>query len=128
MGFFLLLLLLILVMIGTEDKAGKKHNSKFGSVFCSIGLFAVVVDIARHYLIVQLSKDVNLVALNITNPFNKRPVAFNNVDLATALFWTATIFMAQSFWVMLSKKVFQVTITDKTNYEIVLETSGDDVE
>ena len=119
------------LFFGTQSvtyKAGNQKNSWL-IVFVMSALFVLLaIDIARHYLLVQLSKDVNLVALNITNPFNKRPVAFNNVDLATALFWTATIFMAQSFWVMLSKKVFQVTITDKTNYEIVLETSGDDVE
>ena len=116
------------LMFGTEDKTGKKHNSWF-MVFALPALFLVLaMDIARHYLLVQLSKDVNLVTLNITNPFNNRPVAFNNIDLATALFWTATIFMAQSIWAMMTKKVFQETVTDITHYEIVLETSADGAE
>jgi hypothetical protein len=115
-------------MVGTEDKAGKKHNSKFGLFLCSVSLFAIATDIARHYLLVQLSKDVNLVTLNITNPFNNQPVTFNNVDLATALFWTATIFMAQSLWAMMTKKYLRETVTDSTNYEIVLETSEDEAE
>ena len=113
-------------MIGTEDKAGKKHNSKFGLFLCSVSLFAIAMDIARHYLLVQLSKDVNLVTLNITNPFNNQPVTFNNVDLATALFWTATIFMAQSLWAMMTKKYLRETVTDITHYEIILETSEDE--
>ena len=116
------------LMVGTEDEAGKKHNSKFGVCFCSVSFFAIAMDIARHYLLVQLSKDVNLVTLNITNPFNNRPVTFNNVDLATALFWTATIFMAQSLWAMMTKKYLRETVTDSTNYEIVLETSEDEAE
>ena len=115
-------------MVGTEDEAGKKHNSKFGVCFCSVSFFAIAMDIARHYLLVQLSKDVNLVTLNITNPFNNQPVTFNNVDLATALFWTATIFMAQSLWAMMTKKYLRETVTDSTNYEIVLETSEDEAE
>ena len=111
-------------MIVTKDKAGKKHNSWLMKM-CFSSLFVVLaMDVARHYLLVQLSQDVKLVTLNITNPFNNQPVAFNNVDLATALFWGATIFMAQSFWAVMTKKVFQVTVTDTTNYEIVLETSA----
>ena len=113
-------------MIGTEDKAGKKHNSKFGLFLCSVFGVQLFMDIARHYLIVQLSKDVNLITLNITNPFNNRPVTFNNVDLATALFWGATIFMAQSLWAMMTKKYLRETVTDITHYEIILETSEDE--
>ena len=93
----------------------------FGFIF----FLHIVTDVARHYLIVELSKDVNLITLNIINPFTNRAVTFNNVDLATALFWTATIFMAQSFWAVLTKKLFQETVTDRTNYKIVLETSED---
>ena len=116
------------VLFGTEDNAGKKKNSWIMVFICS-GIFLIIaMDIARHYLTVQLSKDVNLITLNITNPFNNRPVAFNNVDLATALFWTATIFMAQSFWAILTKKAFQETVTDITHYAIVLETLGNDAE
>ena len=113
-------------MIVTEDKKGKKHNSWLMKM-CFSSLFVVLaMDIVRHYLIVQLSKDVNLVTLNITNPFNNRPVAFNNVDLATAFFWGATIFMAQSMWVMLTKKALRETVTDITHYKVVLETSAED--
>ena len=110
---------------GTEDKAGKKKNS--GGIVSVFFTFFVVlaIDIARHYLIVQLSNDVNLITLNITNPFNNRPVTFNNVDLATALFWGATIFMAQSVWTLMTKKAFRETVTDITHYKVVLETSGD---
>ena len=115
-------------MVGTEDEAGKKHNSCFAKVVFSVVLFILAMDIARHYLLVQLSKDVNLITIDITNPFNNQPVTFNNVDLATALFWTATIFMAQSCWLMLTKKALRETITDRTNYKIVLETSEDDAE
>ena len=115
-------------MVGTEDKAGKKHNSWFTVFVISAGFLLIVMDIVRHYLIVQLSKDVNLVTLNITNPFNNRPVTFNNVDLATAFFWGATIFMTQSMWVMATKKMHQETVTDITNYKIVLETSADAAE
>ena len=115
-------------MIGTEDEAGKKHNSWFAKVAFCVMLLILAIDIARHYLIVQLSKDVNLITLDITNPFNNRPVIFNNIDLATALFWTATIFMAQSIWAFLAKKALRETITDSTNYKIVLETSADDAE
>jgi hypothetical protein len=114
------------LMVGTKDKAGKTHNS-WNIVYLTSGLFLLLVmDIARHYLLVQLSKDVNLVTLNITNPFNNRPVTFNNVDLATALFWGATIFMAQSLWAMMTKKFLRETVTDITHYEIVLETSEDE--
>ena len=114
------------LMAGTEDKTGKKHNSCFAKVVFSVLFLLVALDIARHYLIVELSKDVNLVTLNITNPFNDQPVAFNNVDLATALFWGATIFMAQGFWAIMTKKMLRETVTDITHYEIVLETSEDD--
>ena len=109
-----------------EDKAGKKHNSWIMVFFIPAVFLVIAMDIVRHYLIVQLSKDVNLVTLNITNPFNNRPVTFNNVDLATALFWTASIFMAQSFWAMATKKILRETITDSTHYKIVLETSEDE--
>ena len=54
--------------------------------------YFTAVDIARHYLIVQLSLDVNLITLNIINPFGNRQVTFDNVDIATALFWATTIF------------------------------------
>ena len=110
-------------MFGTKDKTGKKHNSRMGKLVLFQGFYWIVVDIARHYLLMQFSKDVNLVTLNVTNPFNNRPVTFNNVDLATALFWGATIFMAQSCWLIVTKKAFQETITDITRYEIVVETS-----
>ena len=116
------------LIVGTEDKAGKKKNSWLMVFVVSVFFALLAVDIARHYLIVELSKDVNLITLNITNPFNNRPVAFNNVDLATALFWTATIFMAQSLWAVLTKKAFQETVTDITHYKIVLETLGNDAE
>ena len=116
------------LLFGTEDKAGKKKNSWLVTFVISMLFLLLAIDIARHYLIVNLSKDVNLVTLNITNPFNNRPVTFNNVDLATALFWTASIFMAQSMWAMLTKKFLRETVTDITNYEIVLETSADDAE
>ena len=115
-------------MVGTEDEAGKKHNTCFGNVVLVVLFLILAMDIARHYLIVQLSKDVNLITIDITNPFNNRPVTFNNVDLATALFWTATIFMAQSVWAMMTKKALRETITDSTNYEIILETSEDEAE
>ena len=101
----------------------RKHNSWLILFMFSTLFLPLAMDIARHYLLVQLSKDVNLVTLNVTNPFNNRPVTFNNVDLATALFWGATIFMTQSMWLVLTKKVFQETITDITRYEIILETS-----
>ena len=124
------------LMFGTEeksrrtlsgmDKSGKKHNSWLMVFVFFCALVVIAVDIARHYLLVQLSKDVNLVTLDITNPFNNRPVTFSNVDLATALFWTATIFMAQSTWAGMTKKVLRETITDITHYKIVLETSEDD--
>ena len=113
---------------GTEDKAGKKKNS--GGIVSVFFTFFVVlaIDISRHYLLVELSEDVNLVTLNITNPFNNRPVTFNNVDLATALFWGATIFMAQSMWVMLTKKALRETVTDITHYKVVLKTSEDEAD
>ena len=113
---------------GTEDKAGKKHNSWVMVFMCSAGFLILAIDIARHYLIVQLSKDVNLVTINIINPFNNQPVTFNNVDLATALFWGATTMEAQWFWTMMTKKSMRETITDITNYEIVRETSADEAE
>ena len=90
--------------------------------------YLLATDLARHYLITLLSKDVNLITIDIINPFNNRPVTFNNVDLATALFWGATIFMAQSLWAATTKKMIRMTLTDTTNYEFVLETSGDDAE
>ena len=117
------------LMIGTEDKEGKKHNSWINVLFLPVFFLILAMDIARHYLIVQLSKDVNLVALNITNPFNNQPVAFNNVDLATAFFWGATIFMAQSIRTSIDQRAFQETVADMTHYELVLEThnvSGED--
>jgi len=114
-------------MIVTEDKKGKKHNSWLMKM-CFSSLFVVLaMDIVRHYLLVQLSEDVNLVTLsNWSLSEDSQPVTFNNVDLATALFWTATIFMAQSMWAMMTKKTLRETVTDTTNYEIVLETSEDD--
>jgi hypothetical protein len=117
------------LFFGTEDKAGRKTNSWVMVFMCSLMFpFLIVIDIFRHYLLVQLSKDVNLVTLNITNPFNNRPVTFNNLDLITALFWTATIFMAQSMWRATTKKAMRETITDIAHYEIVLDDSGDEVE
>ena len=114
---------------GTEDKAGRKKNSWVMVFMCSLMFpFLILIDIFRHYLLVQLSEDVNLVTLNITNPFNHRPVTFNNVDLTTALFWTATIFMAQSMWTATTKKAMRETITDIAHYEIVLDNSGEEVE
>ena len=114
-------------MIVTEDKKGKKHNSWLMKM-CFSSLFVVLaMDIVRHYLLVQLSEDVNLVTLsNWSLSEDSQPVTFNNVDLATALFWTATIFMAQSMWAMMTKKTLRETVTDTTNYKIVLETSEDD--
>ena len=115
-------------IVGKEDKTGKRRHSWVMVFFFFWGFVLIAMDIARHYLLVQLSKDVNLVTINITNPFNNQPVAFNNVDLATAFFWTATLFMAQSMWAMWTKKMFHQTVTDTTNYEIVLETTGGDAE
>ena len=112
---------------GTE-KAGKKKNSWTQVFFGFIFFLHIVTDVARHYLIVELSKDVNLITLNIINPFTNRAVTFNNVDLATALFWTATIFMAQTVWATLTKKAMRETTTDMTNYKFVLETSADEEE
>ena len=110
---------------GTENEKGKKKNST-GMIFIAFWAFyLIVMDIARHYLVVQLSENVNLIALSITNPFNNKPITFDNIDLATALFWTATIFMSQSFWIVLTKNVLQVTVTDVTHYNIVLKTLGD---
>ena len=76
------------------------------------------MDIARHYLIVDLSKDIQLITVNVTNPFNDRPVAFNNMAVASALYWSSTIFLAQSLWAMMTTKLFQQTVTDVTNYHI----------
>ena len=117
------------LFVGSEDNRGKKKNSLLSKFAFSVLFLLVAIDIARHYLIVELSKDVNLVTLNITNPFNNRPVTFNNVDLATAFFWGATIFMAQSIWTSIDQRAFQETVADMTHYELVLEThnvSGED--
>ena len=114
--------------VGTDDKAGKKKINWGVRLFGAVLFLIIAMDIARHYLIVQLSKDVNLVTINIINPFNNQPVTFNNVDLATALFWGATTMEAQWFWTMMTKKSMRETITDITNYEIVRETSADEAE
>ena len=65
-----------------------------------------------------MSKDVQLITLNVTNPFNDRPVTFNNTDLASALFWASTMFHVQNIWATLTNKMFQQTLMDVTNYHI----------
>ena len=102
-------------LIGDRDN---KHNSKFAKLFLLGCGCAILFDIARHYLIVNVSKDIQLITLNVTNPFNGRHITFDNTELASALFWTSTMFLAQTVFAGLTNKMYQQTIVDVTNYHI----------
>ena len=103
----------------------KKINSAGTIVPLAVLFVIILVDIARHYLIVDFSQNFHIVTLNVTNPFNNRPVTFDNTDLASALFWGSTIFMAQSVWTIFTTKVYQQTLLDITNYHIATMVPGD---
>jgi hypothetical protein len=85
-----------------------------------VGSFMVmfVLDIVRHYLVVEISEDTTLVTINITNPYTDQPVVVDNRTLATALYWTSTMFLLESLWAILSGKVGRETVHQWTNYEI----------
>jgi hypothetical protein len=103
-------------IVGDRDK---ESNSSFMIVIMIVMFTAILMDIARHYLIADFSKDIQLITVNVTNPFNDRPVTFNNTDLASALYWSSTIFLAQSCWALMTTKTFQQTVTgDVMKYHI----------
>ena len=102
-------------LAGDRDK---ESNSILMIVIVIVGATFILMDIARHYLIVEFSKDIQLITVNVTNPFNGRPATFDNTDVASALYWSSTIFLAESVWAIMTNKHYQQTVTASTNYKI----------
>lgn len=77
-------------VVSKSKRTGRSKNSRGTKIRLAFGFYVVFLDIGRHYLLVLtlVSPDINF-TLNVTNPFSGDTVAFSNVELATALFWTS---------------------------------------
>eukprot|EP00947_MAST-08B_sp_MAST-8B-sp1_P001701 g1701.t1 len=96
----------------------KKHNSLLGMVLIFYCVVLMVIDISRHFLITNLAETTNVVTLNVTNPFTGSAVAYTNHELASALYWTSTIFNFQNIYTWITQKLFVSTLMDVAHYEI----------
>ena len=98
-----------------------KKNSIWANLFHFFLLFQIMLDVARHYLLIFVSRDVNVFTISITNPFTGKDAALSNHQLASSLYWASLVFYAQ---LMLQKlflrKMYRETNLLQTNFELQL--------
>ena len=86
-------------------------------MLCHFG-FVALVDVCRHFLLLLFAEDVSIITFNVNNPFSGKPVSFSNQELASSLYWTSLIFIAQATFQMFTGGFLGQTVALTTNYRV----------
>ena len=108
---------------GKDHGDGKKRNGATSIFVVFLGFIFIALDVARHYLVVSFGQDFEII--NIANPFSSdgKSLVWGVRELASMFYWGSTIFLAQSFWAMATRKMARETTVNMTYYEIKVGTS-----
>ena len=107
------------------DKTHKAKSCTLGSTLALLGIVLILIlDVFRHYLVTEFSEGVPLIVFDFVNPITDKPVVYTNLDLATSQYWTTIVFLLQSVYTILRKKMMQSTITSVVHYQIMGPEAG----
>ena len=96
-----------------EQLGGSGKKGLLTTILAICGIFFILQDMFRHYVVAFVTDNASIVSLNVRNPLNGNMFEITNRQLMDATYFTCTLFFAQSFYSMITSSQLKTASNTK---------------